>query len=388
MPPTAHLVAQSLECSFPRCYCFPVSGNAAVQETQLLRDVTERLRNMLPPTWSVQLDDERLLVSGRKIDGVLRLRSPRGISANFIVEAKSSTNRLGVQGVIDQVLFLADGRPAIIVTDYANPSMRSACEAAGLNYLDLTGWIYLRDDNLGLFIRNQGALRSPAPPLKRGTAMGRLDGPGASQIVRTLWAAPLPIGVRDLAAIAAVSPGTVAKVLPTLTQYGAVSRDTKGEVVYVDRRLLIERWTQDYGIYKTNPEVLWRLAPRGPDHAYSDLLKLRAPLAADDRDISLTGYMGGSLNLPTKTYSVIPHSLLSIYSKEPDQLSDALRLRRATPTTANVVLIRPKDARLLQAYPLPVPLPQVLADLLTMGGRFPELADQLFEIAAAEASTT
>ena len=104
--------------------------------------------------------------------------------------------------------------------------------------------------------------------------------------------------------------------------------------------------------------------------------------------MAFTGHLGGSVNLPEKTYAVIPDTLLSVYSEDPSRLGDALRLRRATPTTANVVLIRPRDRSLLQPYPLPVPVPQVLADLLTMGGRFPELAEQLFETVVTGGTAT
>lgn len=313
-----------------------------------------------------------------RIDGVLRVQPPRSAPISFVVEAKLSTDRLGIRALVERLLAVADGRPALIITDYANPALRQTCEAAGVSYLDLTGWAYLRDDTVDLFVRNQGSVRPPAPPVKRGTAMVRLDGPGASQVVRTLWGVPLPVGVRDLATKAGVSPGTAAKVLSTLTSYGAVGRGPDGAVVTVDHRLLIERWTQDYGVYTTNPEVHWLLAPRGPDHAYADLINLRIPSGVTD-GIALTGYMGGLLNLPEETYSVIPHTLLSIYSENPSHLIDALQLRKATPTTANVVIIRPKDSGLLRTYPFPVPIPQVLADLLTMGGRFRELTEQWFE---------
>lgn len=359
----------------------------AVQEKLLLREAVGRLENLLPSTWSAALDTSPQAADGRGADGVLQVQPPRGASIGFVVEARFSTDRFGVRSVVDRLLAITDGRPGLIVTDYANPALRKRCEVDGVSYLDLTGWAYLRDDTVDLFVRSQGSVRPPAPPVKRSTAMVRLDGPGASQVVRALWGAPLPVGVRDLAAKAAVSPGTAAKVLSTLTSYGAVERAPGGAVVVVDHRLLIERWTQDYGIYTTNPEVHWLLAPRGPDCAYADLLNLRSLDGATD-GIALTGYMAGSLNLPKKTCSVIPNTLLSMYSEDPSRLVESLRLHRAEPTTANVVIIRPRDSGLLQNYPSPVPIPQVLADLFTMGGRFPELAEQLFETAVVEGTAT
>ncbi|WP_432507233.1 helix-turn-helix domain-containing protein [Kineococcus arenarius] len=307
----------------------------------------------------------------------------------LLVEMKISTLGSSTKEAAARLRNIAGDRGALILTDYANPSLRQACEAVGLGYLDETGWILLRDDRSGLFVRNQGAARAPGPA--RSTAMIRLDGPGASSVIRALWSAQAPIGVRDLAAQARVSPGTAAKVLPALAQYGAISRDTKGTVIHIDRRLLIERWTQDYGIYTTNPEVHWLLAPRGPDYAHVQLGEVRAPLGPLNDGIALTGYLGALFNLPRepeKIYPVIPHTLMAIYSEDPTHLAEVLRLRKATPTTANVVLIKPRDRSLLQSLPLSVPLPQVLADLLTMGGRFSELAEQLFEMAPPAGSKT
>ena len=354
----------------------------------MLREAVDRLHALLPPSWTIKLIEQPHGVDRDHLDGLLELRPPRGDTINFAVELKLSTQRLSTKVLMSRHLNSPKGLPPLIVIDYANPAMRRAYEEAGMSYLDLTGWIYLREDDAGLFVRSQGALRAPAAPTKRGTAMRRLDGPGASQIVRTLWDTPLPVGVRELASATGVSPGTVAKVLPTLASYGAIVRTPSGAVEQVDRRLLIERWIQDYGIYTTNPEVSWHLAPRGPGYAYVDLLRLDSDVLGPG--ISLTGYSGTTLALPKKTYPVIPDTLMAVYCADPSFLAFQLKLRPATPTTGNVVLIRPKDESLLRPGPgtLPAPLPQVMADLLTMGGRFPELAEQIFEITPNQATNT
>lgn len=354
----------------------------------MLREAVDRLRALLPPSWTIKLVEQPHGVDRDHLDGLLELRPPRGHKIDFAVEVKLSTQRFSTEVLMARYLNLPKGLTPLIVTDYANPAMRRAYEEAGTSYLDLTGWVYLREDDAGLFLRSQGALRAPAAPTKRGTAMGRLDGPSASQIVRTLWDTPLPVGVRELASFAGVSPGTVAKVLPALASYGAVVRTAGGAVEQVDRRLLIERWIQDYGIYTTNPEVHWHLAPRGPGYAHADLLKLSVNPDALGPGVGLTGYLGTMLALPDETYAVIPNTLMAVYCADPNFLALQLKLRPATPTTGNVVLIRPKDESLLCPSPLPVPLPQVMADLLTMGGRFPELAEQLFEIVATQATDT
>lgn len=358
--------------------------NTELGETALLRAAADRLRDLLPATWTSVLE-----VSNRDfdngIDAFLTVAPPKGAPVLFVVQVKRSTERRSIRSAVDQLAAAAQRGHGLVVTDYANPALRERCHATGLGYLDLTGWVHLRADDAGLFVSRQGSARPPVTPGKRGTAMVRLDGPGASQLVRTLWAAPLPVGVRELAEAAGVSPGTAAKVLPTLAAYGALERNLHGSVVSVDRRLLVDRWVQDYGVYTTNPEVRWCLDPRGPDHAVAELAASYPPRGDFDAGVGLTGYLGAVAYLPrepAEVYPVVPHTLLAVYSADPGHLAAQMRLRAATPTTANVVLIRPRDSRLLERYPLEVPVPQVVADLLTMGGRFPELAEQLLQVLA------
>ena len=261
---------------------------------------------------------------------------------------------------------------------------------AGVGFVDLTGWVSMRDDAAGLFISHQGAAKAPMRQLSgRGGPMKRLDGPGASRVIRTLWDGDQPRGVRALADEAQVSPGTASKVLAALAQHGAVERGEGGEVTAVDHRLLVDRWTQDYGVFTSNPQVLWRLAPRGTHDAYAQLLRVFADQGPAMGPVAVTGYMGAVTSLTGSVVPVIPHDLLAVYCADPDLLSETLRLRPADPSRANVVLVRPKDPSLLPDHP-GGPWPhsvhdaQVVADLMTMGGRHPELAEQLLSEAATE----
>lgn len=343
----------------------------------------QRLRGLLPSTWEVDLypevEDKRTRL---RHDADLVVRTPSGETV-FVVEVKASEQgSRSAQDAVNQLRHLAQGQPALVVTNFANPALRQVCEDAGVSYLDETGWVYLRADSTGLFVVHQGAKRSPSSE-KRDATMSRLDGPGASAVIRSLWEIDAPIGVRALASRATVSPGTAAKVLPSLARYGAVERDSSGVVTVVDRRLLLERWVQDYGFFTTNSEVHWRLAPRGPDVAYEQLQQRYGPLSNEaDVPMALTGYLAALTALPKGVNPVIPHTLLSVYALDPELVASSLALKSATRQTANVVIVKPRDASLLRSHPLPVPVPQALADLMTMGGRFPELAEQLFEVSS------
>lgn len=356
-------------------------GNGPYLETQLFEDALTQLHKLLPPNWGLDLDRASHAMD-YGFDATLTVAPPNAAPTRILVEAKLST-RGHVRQVIERLRYVARDDPALVLTDFANPALRRGCREAGLGYLDLTGWAYLATDT-GLLVNTQGSRRSPAPPPERSTAMSRLDGPGASAVIRALWEAFLPVGVRDLAIRAAVSPGTVAKVLPSLVSYGAVDRDERGAVIGLDRRLLIERWTEDYGIYSTNPEVHWLLDPRGINHAYGYLSGIADGPEARPEGIALTGDFA-ALNYLSQSQSqrsvhgVIPPTLLAVYSGDPRLLIDDVGFKKATPATANVVVVLPRDETLLSSELRSVPLAQVMADLLTMGSRFPELADQVIE---------
>ena len=312
----------------------------------------------------------------------LDILPPGGHPLSFVVWLNPG-GRQSATSIARQATEAADGRPVVVVSDFANPALRAACTAAGVGFIDLTGWVNLRDDSRGFYVSHEGDAKSPsAGSTGRRGPMKRLDGPGASRVIRALWDTPLPRGVRSLASSAGTSAGTVSKVLAALTQHGAIERSEAGEVTAVDRRLLIDRWTQDYGVFTLNPEVLWRLSPRGTDYAYSDLLRTFLDRGKDMGAASVTGYMGAVTSLSSSVIPVIPHDLLAVYCADPEVLSEALRLRPADPSRANVVLIRPKDPQLIPQHPggpwpHSVPDAQVVADLMTMGGRHPELAEQL-----------
>lgn len=350
----------------------------------MLRRAAQSLQRLLPPTWGVDLLEAPAWANDDGHDGNLVVRTPAGVTV-FNIEVKASEQGTrGAQDAVAQLHSFGSRYPSLLVTSYANPALRKVCEAAGVSYLDETGWVYLRSDDTGLFVTHEGAKRSPSSE-KRETTMSRLDGPGASAVIRSLWAARPPVGVRALANHAEVSPGTAAKVLPSLARYGAIERDMTGAVTAVDRRLLLERWVQDYGFLTTNSEVHWFLAPRGPSSAWNDLILPQHIGPNEPRPevlLAATGYQGVISVLRNAASAVIPNALLSLYASDPELLASWLGLKRASRQTANVVIAKPRDVSLLRPRPAPVPLPQALADLMTMGSRFPELAEQILDMVA------
>jgi hypothetical protein len=358
---------------------FPMRGNVQFKETgRLLRAVGADIGELLPPDWSVDVDSSE--ASGQEsADGVLSVRPPRGSSVSYLVEAKQG-DRVSVESAVKQALAMrsASRAPVLIVATFANPALRRACAESGLSYADTTGWIRLVSDRPPLFVSHEGAARAPGRP--RSTALVRMNGPGAGRVIRALLATPVPIGVRQLATLADVSPGTVAKLLPTAAEEGAVERDDRGAVTAVRRRLLLDRWIQDYSFRASNRDLIWALDPRGADHAAQRL--------PDVESVVATGSIAARKLLPAGEVAVTPLTLVSLYSEDPAAAAAELGLRPGVEGRANVVIARPYDEKLLQQSSSSTPgrgvdVMQVLADLMTLPGRSPEEAEQLIEVLAA-----
>jgi hypothetical protein len=206
----------------------------------------------------------------------------------------------------------------------------------------------------------------------------RLNGIAVGRIIRTLLEIQPPIGVRDLSQRAGVkSAGSVSKLLPTLVSAGAVVRDENAQIVDVRRRALLDRWTQDYSFLNGNGVVFDFLAPRGLDPVLDRLTEIS--------DLRVTGAFAGRGYLNKQTVPVVPATTLSLYANNPRRLGDQLGLIRMDRQSSNVVITAPRDPDLvtsptLSDSDLPLaPLPQVLADLLTLPGRESLLADQLMD---------
>ena len=102
-------------------------------------------------------------------------------------------------------------------------------------------------------------------------------------------------------------------------------------------------------------------------------------------DLCVTGAFAGRVYLNKQTVPVVPATTLSLYANTPRRLGDQLGLIRMDRQSSNVVIAAPRDPELVtlpaltdSGLPL-APLPQVLADLLTLPGRESLLADQLMD---------
>jgi hypothetical protein len=268
------------------------------------------------------------------------------------------------------------GFPVLFVADYLGPATRRALTEAGISYVDATGWVRLVSDDPLILLTGEGAERSPRAP--ESAAVVRLNGVATSRVIRALSEVEVPVGVRELASVAQVSPGSVSKLLTTLAAEGIVDRDARGAVSNVRRRSLLRRWAQDYGYATTNPAVAYWLAPRG--------LAQVIDRVAEQEGVAVTGSAAARRLLPPDKTSVVPLRLLALYAASPRRLAEQLGLVEADAATANVVIAAPQDGRILPGPGEPAtlaPTALVVADLLTLPGRSDAEAEQLMDALAS-----
>lgn len=363
---------------------FPGMRNTPTSDTRLIRTVLASVRETL--VWcDVEWESEVGGSADQGIDGYLSIRvrdrsGAIGSSARIPVQVRPSLH--GLSSALE--LFSLSERASLpmLFVEYATAPLREAAGQLGVSFADTTGWVSIvLAGPTSLLVKSQGA---PRPPVSSGgnRSINRLDGPGASGVVRALWAVNgFPMGVRELAKMTDQSPGTISKVLPALEAFGAIQRDTAGQIVGVDRRLLLDRWLQDYSILKSHRKVQWALAPRGLEKVFSREWDL-----PQGYGIRRTGPLSARRLLQGELLSVVPLTLASYYVTDIDTAMTTFKLVPVDRAAANVVLVEPRhldDRDLLTPFGggmvMDVVPVQVLADLYSLGGRFPAEADQLFD---------
>ena len=358
-----------------RTILFPDMRNGPVGETEVLREALRRVVELLPASW--RLDERREVAFRERLGAVVELAGPNGDRASFAVETKLSGS------VPTQVLLSTlrergrrAGLPMLFASDYVGPSLRVALAGENISFADATGWVRVVSEEPLVLLTGRGADRSPNA--RSDSAVTRLNGIAASRVIRVLSATDLPLGVRELANLANVSPGSVSKLLATLASEGIADRDERGGILAVRRRALVRRWAQDYSFARSNRAVGYYIAPRGLDRAVAQI--------ANHGGIALTGSAAARRVLPDGVTSVVPLRLLAMYADEPAALSRELGLIDAEQATANVVVAAPQDADILprpgDRSPATAPAALVLADLLTLPGRSDAEADQLMDALA------
>jgi hypothetical protein len=295
------------------------------------------------------------------------------MTATLVVEAKRTFAPRDIPGMLPllakAIRALAGDTPVLVIAPWLSRRTREGLEEQGINYIDLTGNAYLLLTYPTLYIRTEGASRDPEPA-RRGPA--RVRGPKAGRLIRILTDVRPPYGVRELAAAADLAPGYVSRLLEALDRDALVERSPKGEVLSVDVRGLMRRWTETYEVFRSN-KVHRFLAPTGAAKAVVEL-----GTRVDLGPTVVTGSFAAMRLAP-----VAAPALLAVYCKDQSRLASSLGLLPSD-QGANVVVLDPFDPIVWEMTTEAdgvryAAASQVAVDCLTGTGRMPAEGEAVLE---------
>jgi hypothetical protein len=348
--------------------------------TGVLEQGLALLKSSLPKSWEVLTTREGRSSARQMADALVTLRTSTMMSPRIVVEAYQAfaprdVNRV-VGGRSDVLRELSGGSPVLVMAPWLSERSRSLLKNEGINYLDLTGNVWLELSGMpGLFIDRVAKVQGG----RSRQSEVNLRGPKAGRVIRLLADVTPPYSGFDLASAGRVTPGYVSKILESLEKQALVERTSRGAVERVEWADLLRLRATTYEVFKTNSATFF-VAPEGPNSARERLRDTAHPA------LTLTGSFAAE-----EFVRVAAPNLLTLYvEKDPSDLISELSLLPAD-QGANVVLMRPYDdsvvARPRRREPpgwLPatikkVACAQLALDCLTGTGRMPAEGEALLK---------
>lgn len=332
------------------------------------------LSQCIPSNWSTFKVTDEYPYWDVSPDGQLGMRSPDGMEALLVIEAKRILERRDVAAVTQQLSRLTQFRQntiGLVVARYLAPSVREALMKEGLSFADATGNVHVNISRPGLFISCQGANRDPwrGPGRPRGT----LKGAPAAKIVRALVDFPsAPWNIRELIAVSGVSTGAAYRVVEHLEREALIERDANGKIVAREWRPLLRAWSKDYGFSRSS-RVTSYIDPRGLPSMLGKVSK------SNGINYAVTGTVAAAEWAP-----YAPARSVLIYVEDAEIAAATWGLRPSEAGT-NVLLAEPESdvvfqRRLTTVDGIEIAAPaQVAVDLMTGPGRNPSEAEELMD---------
>jgi hypothetical protein len=324
------------------------------------------LEARLPPGWQAVLRAGSSDRQDAAYDAEIRITASDRRRARVAVQVKDRVEPRDALRLATLAASLRP-RPPLLISRFLSKATRERLSDVGLNWLDLTGNVRLILSEPGLYVETQGAQKRPEG---EGRPARTLKGDSAGRVVRALLRSRPPIGVRELAAQAAVDPGYASRVLDLLDSAALVERNPRGPVESVDRVRLLRRWAEDAPL-RARGESAFYFEPRG-------VAALLERLKATNMDYAITGSVAAQ-----QFAAIAPPRLAQVYVRDYPAAAAAELGLRAAKNGGNVQLIRPRDGAVLTEsssgsdglrYASPV---QVAADLLTAPGRGPNEGEEM-----------
>ncbi|WP_182263318.1 helix-turn-helix domain-containing protein [Rhodococcus sp. UFZ-B548] len=351
--------------------------SATINERNILRLCTDLLRNLLPDDWNAQAG----AYSGdryRGVDGELKILTPDGDTALFMVEVKRALNRRDIGVLARRLGEATEGTPAmgVVMAQYISPPLQEILRELNLSYVDTTGNVMVTARRPALVLRDRGLSHDP----NRGPGRPRvtLKGEPAARLVRTLAAENRMWSARELVESSGVSTGATYRVLEYLQEEELVAKTADKRFTVTDWPRLLRRWSRDYSFVE-NTQTYRFIEPRG----LPSLLKKIAQQDNPNFRYAVTGSIAAAQWAP-----YAPARAALIYAENVAEAAMRWRLRPVDDSTAeaaNVILGEPEypvvfdgTSQTKDGYTIAA-IEQVAVDLLSGPGRNPVEGEELIE---------
>lgn len=174
-----------------------------------------------------------------QLDGYLELLMP-GQKRNFVMEIKNEVRPHQVYQLENQQLKYKD---FLVVANHIFPKVKEELRLMGIAYLEANGNIFLKKDNVFLFVDTNKHI-NPA----KGKGNRAFTKTGLKVLFHLLQHKEhINLPQRELAKMADVGLGNIPQIIEGLKATGYLLLLNKNNYVWDKRRELLERWVEAYG---------------------------------------------------------------------------------------------------------------------------------------------
>jgi hypothetical protein len=183
----------------------------------------------------------------------------------------------------------------MIIAPYLSPEKRNECKSAGINFVDLSGNVFLKYESL--YIEREGfSNRFPEERKGRGPFSDK-----ASLILRLLLSQKNRLwGIREIAGFVNLNPGFVSRMARELEKRNYVAR-VNSKIRLRNAESVVEDWVRDYN-YRKNREIKYFCLVESPQEIIAKLHQLNIP---EKIKYALSLHAGANLISPFAVYNSV-----------------------------------------------------------------------------------
>lgn len=183
----------------------------------------------------------------------------------------------------------------IIIAPYLSPEKRDECKSAGINFVDLSGNVFLIYENL--YIEREGfSNRFPEERKGRGPFSDK-----ASLILRLLLSQENRFwGIREIAGSVNLNPGFVSRMARELEKRNYVAR-ANSKIRLRNAESVVKDWVRDYN-YRKNKEIKYFCLVESSEEIIAKLHALKIP---ENIKYALSLHAGANLISPFAVYDSV-----------------------------------------------------------------------------------